>query len=525
MEVPNTFYRNCLELSEASLVQSLSGGLTIKNKTMLKIEEFAKTSELFDGRYKMLRTLSTEGGSADVWLAIDQNTVDESSDASEIRTDGDSDDGILVAIKIYRPKNALDVEGERKFREEYKIVYNCHHANLLQPTNFSIFKDTPYLVLPYCRKGSSELLIGQGMSEDELWKYIHDVASGLAYLHNNIPPIIHQDIKPANVLMDDNGNYAITDFGISAQSGGKHEYYGDDNSGTFAYMAPERFSDNPVPMAASDIWGFGAALYEIITGHAPFGDDGGQVQPDGKVTLDYQGKDTPQSVRKMIAACLDKDPAKRPGAEEIEEAGRLRKFPVSRPLTMKIAAGAILCFAVSLSVWMLSPKEKVETMPPTPEETFNSCIHLMSSSNPDSLKAGIAKMDSLGNTGYIPALYELFFTYGWYSDSNSVKRKHLLGIDTYGSGQDKYLPKSYETNNKATSILTRIIESKDTLHPGIKAEATYRLAAYYLMTDKVYTRNNALARSLLQQSKEYAIKADCGDLLKKIEIALKSFEQ
>lgn len=494
---------------------------------MLKIEEFAKTGELFDGRYKMLRTLSTEGGSADVWLAIDQNTVDGSSDASGIRTDDDSDDGILVAIKIYRPKNALDIEGERKFREEYKIVYNCHHANLLQPTNFSIFKEMPYLVLPYCRKGSSELFIGQGLSEDDLWKYIHDVASGLAYLHNNIPPIIHQDVKPANVLIDDNGNYAITDFGISAQSGSKHEYYGDDNSGTFAYMAPERFSDNPAPMAASDIWGFGATLYEIITGHAPFGDDGGQVQPDGKVILDYQGKDIPPAVRRMITACLDKDPTKRPGADVLEEAGRLRKFPVSKPMTMRLVIGTILCLAVAFLVWMFSPKEKVEIMPPAPEPevSFNSYIHLMNSNDPDSLKKGIAKMDSLANIGYIPALYELFFTYGWYSDPKSMKRKQMLEIDTYDKGPDIYLPKSYEINNKAISILTRIIDSKDSLYPDIKAEATYRLAAYYSMTDKVYTRNYSRARSLLQQSKGYAIKTGNEDLLKKIEISLKSFEQ
>jgi len=491
---------------------------------MFNIEDFAKTGELFDGRYKLLRTLSTDGGSADVWLAVDLNTVDSSPiDSGE--TSGGETGGIQVAIKIYRPKNALDIEGEQKFREEYKIVYNCHHANLLQPTNFSIFKNTPYLVLPYCKKGSSESLVGKAMTEHELWRYVHDVASGLAYLHRNKPPIIHQDIKPANVLIDGNGNYAITDFGISARSGGRHEYYGDDYSGTFAYMAPERFADNPEPMAASDIWAFGATLYEVITGKAPFGDDGGNVQPDGKVVLDYQGKSVPLSIKKMIAACLDKDPEKRPTAEELMEAARQKKFPLSKISLLKIVLPIIaVLLTIVLTITLTSRKEEAQTKQMTQEEYFKANLHLLDCDNADSLRLGLSRMDSLANANYIPALYELFYTYGWYSDKKSLKRKALLGIEVYETGQDKCLPISYEINNKATSFLNRIIENKDSLHPAIKAEATYRLAAYYLNTDKVYSKNIKRAKSLLVQSKEFAKNAGDRELLTKIDKLLSLFE-
>jgi serine/threonine protein kinase len=84
-----------------------------------------------------------------------------------------------VAIKIYRPKNALDIEGEQRFRDEFKIVYECRHANVLQPTSFSIYNDLPYLVLPYCKFGSSEQLSGKKQKAAEIWKFILDVASGL----------------------------------------------------------------------------------------------------------------------------------------------------------------------------------------------------------------------------------------------------------------------------------------------------------------------------------------------------------
>ena len=99
---------------------------------MIDLGQLANRSELFDGRYKLLRPLSTDGGTADVWLAIDVNTIDSplGEDEYEKMEKGD-DTGMLVAIKIYRPKNALDIEGEQRFRDEFKIVYECPAADEL----------------------------------------------------------------------------------------------------------------------------------------------------------------------------------------------------------------------------------------------------------------------------------------------------------------------------------------------------------------------------------------------------------
>ena len=247
----------------------------------------------FDGHYKLLRLLSTSGGSADVWLAIDLNTVDESADESS---------ATKVVIKIYRPKNIIDVEGEFQFRNEFKKVFGCHHENIIQPTYFSIYEDMPYLVLPYCPSGSSETLVGTLQKKDEIWKYIYDVASGLAYLHEHTPQIIHQDIKPANVLIDDNGNYAITDFGISAEMGGVDAQAQDDIGGTYAYMAPERFVDGTPPIPESDIWALGATLFELITGDAPYGDEGGAVQLRN-TPIPIIKQDIPEAVKQLVYGC------------------------------------------------------------------------------------------------------------------------------------------------------------------------------------------------------------------------------
>ena len=225
---------------------------------MLNLEHLAESEELFDGHYKLMYPLSTDGATADIWLAVDTNTVDES--------ESDEEQGLKVAIKIYRPQNALDVEGVQRFRNEFKVVFNCQHSNLLHPVHFSIYKEIPYLVLPYCKSGSCELLAGQSQDNDAIWKFISDVASVLNYLHTKQLQIIHQDIKPANILIDDNHNYTITDFGISIAS----NFCGHDteqNSGTLAYMASERFTEGAAPIPESDIWALGATLYELMTGN------------------------------------------------------------------------------------------------------------------------------------------------------------------------------------------------------------------------------------------------------------------
>ena len=104
---------------------------------MLDIESFADSGQLFDNHYKLIRPLNTEGGTADVWLALDTSTVknkdylDEApflDDATLARV------GLLVAIKIYKPKNALDIEGEQRFREEFMMC-----LIVITPILFTLF--------------------------------------------------------------------------------------------------------------------------------------------------------------------------------------------------------------------------------------------------------------------------------------------------------------------------------------------------------------------------------------------------
>lgn len=322
---------------------------------MQDLSKYIDGGLLFDGHYRLIKLLSTEGGTADVWLAENYESVDTklSEDTDDvIRVDGT---GVLVAIKIYRPKNILDVDGEQNFRSEFKTIFNCHHTNLLPTTDYSICEGMPYLVMPFCENGSAESLIGKLDSEDDIWKFLADVSAGLSFLHSVNPPIIHQDIKPANILIDSNRNYCITDFGISVKSGVEDDRYLDnESSGTTIYMPPERFKDGYKPNAGSDIWSFGATVYEILTEDVPFGNQGGAAQLEGAQIPPIKNA-VSKKIKNIVYACLNADPQKRPSAEYIAEYAR-RKGKSNRLVlitTISIVVGAVL---LSVILWNSRPQ-------------------------------------------------------------------------------------------------------------------------------------------------------------------------
>jgi serine/threonine protein kinase len=155
-----------------------------------------------------------------------------------------------------------------------------------------------------------------------LAKFLLQIGEALQYLHSQEPPIIHQDIKPDNILIDNKGNYLLTDFGISTKirrtltkSIGQKTA----SSGTTAYMAPEKFSvklSDKAPIKANDIFSLGVCMFELLTDELPCGDLGGILLSSGGQTAELPENYTP-NLQKLIAACLSKDAWERPTAEEL----------------------------------------------------------------------------------------------------------------------------------------------------------------------------------------------------------------
>ena len=253
-----------------------------------------KEGNIIAEHYQLKKQLG-QGSFGDVWLA------------NNLLADID------VAIKFY---GTLDQKGIEEFRNEFKIAYKLHHPNLLNISHFDVFENCPYLVMPYCENGSLSHRIGQ-MPESEIWKFVLDTSCGLAFLHSQKPPIVHQDIKPDNILITSDGRYVISDFGISRSfrtqlSSTKNNI---NSSGTLAYMGPERFSERPMIVLASDIWAFGMTLYEAITGDVLWEGMGGCVQLNG-ARIPAMSNTTPE-LAKLVSACLSPETWNRPTAQQI----------------------------------------------------------------------------------------------------------------------------------------------------------------------------------------------------------------
>lgn len=258
----------------------------------MKIQE----GELFNGRYRLISEKG-RGAFGEVWLAHDE----------QIDLD--------VAVKIYI---ALDERGIEDFKSEYKTAYSLNHPNLLHAYHFDVIDKRPFLVMPFC-PGSAEAIIGT-TDEAIIWRFIKDVSSGLAYLHSK--NILHRDIKPDNVLADAEGNFLITDFGVSTKMkstlrrNSTRSMTDEDISGTIGYMAPELFTKNPEAVKATDIWAFGATLFEMINGELPFYGQGGIMLEKGAEIPELKGSWS-NYLRRTVEACLAKEPWDRPTAAQL----------------------------------------------------------------------------------------------------------------------------------------------------------------------------------------------------------------
>lgn len=252
--------------------------------------------KVISNRYKLKRKLG-QGSFGHVWLAYNMLA------------------DIDVAIKFY---GAFDDKGIEEFRNEFKTAYKLHHPNLLNISHFDVFEKCPYLVMPYCANGSVNSYIGK-FSETEIWKFILDVSCGLSFLHSQYPHIIHQDIKPENILITNENCYIISDFGISSsfRSQLSKTRNNMNSSGTIPYMGPERFSKKAQIVLASDIWAFGMTVYEILTGKVLWEGTGGCAQLNGAHLPAINN--ISQELSQLILACLAKETWNRPTAAQIYE--------------------------------------------------------------------------------------------------------------------------------------------------------------------------------------------------------------
>lgn len=257
------------------------------------------------GRYKILEVIGG-GGMANVYLARD------------IILERD------VAIKILRLDFANNDEFIRRFRREAQSATSLDHPNIVSIYDVGEEDDIYYIVMEYVKGQTLKQYIQQNAPLDprEALKIMEQIVSAIAHAHYN--QIVHRDIKPHNILIDNVGNIKVTDFGIAMALTSTTITHTNSVLGSVHYLSPEQ-ARGQIATKKSDIYSLGIVLYEMLTGRLPF--DGESAVSIALKHLQAEAPsakrwnpDIPQSVENIILKAMAKDPTHRySSAEEMAE--------------------------------------------------------------------------------------------------------------------------------------------------------------------------------------------------------------
>ena len=246
-------------------------------------------------RYELIGPIH-EGPIATVWRARD--------------TVADLD----VVLKQLNGGSAADPVARARLREEAAATERLSHPGAV-PVIDTIFKaDRAALVFPYVpgRTLAERMRDGTAVSQREAAQIALDLADVLAAAH--AAGIVHRDVKPANVLLGDDGRVRLLDFGI-AKTAQPLELTGSGTAiGTLPYMAPEQLTGSN-PSASADVFALGVALYEMLAGARPFTGSSPAEQLQAQ-SMPPRALDAPDSLATLVTAMLNPVPGERPSAEQ-----------------------------------------------------------------------------------------------------------------------------------------------------------------------------------------------------------------
>ncbi|MCK2220693.1 protein kinase [Actinomadura sp. ATCC 31491] len=258
---------------------------------------------LLAGRYRLLERLG-QGGAGTVWRAIDE-MLDRQ-----------------VAVKQVRVPGGLTPHQHAQFVE--RAIHEARSAGRLRDPAIVLVHDVvleghqPWIIMDLVTGRSLDKLIRERgpLPPGAVARIGLQVLSALEVAHAH--GVLHQDVKPANILLDADGSGMLTDFGIAAPMGGPGDRHG--SAGSPGYMAPERLNEQPSG-AASDLWSLGASLYTAVEGRAPFERD--LPAAVAAAVLLHEPPFPARAGRRLgglLMAMLAKDPAVRPTAPQVRQA-------------------------------------------------------------------------------------------------------------------------------------------------------------------------------------------------------------
>jgi serine/threonine protein kinase/tetratricopeptide (TPR) repeat protein len=223
--------------------------------------------------------------------------------------------GEKIALKLIRPETGLDKTSLERFSNELKLARKIRHKNVCQMFDLGEDQGTRYLTMEYVHGEDLKQLIrkvGQ-LSPGQSIGIARQVCDGLEEAHKL--GVVHRDLKPQNIMVDEEGNARIMDFGIARSFSGISITGAGVIIGTPEYMSPEQVEGKEVDQR-SDIYSLGIILYEMLTGQVPFEGDTPftiGIKQKSEIPRDPKSLNVqiPQDLSRLILKCLAKDKGKR----------------------------------------------------------------------------------------------------------------------------------------------------------------------------------------------------------------------
>ncbi|MGR6921688.1 serine/threonine-protein kinase [[Actinomadura] parvosata] len=257
---------------------------------------------LLAGRYRLIERLG-QGGAGTVWRAIDE-MLDRQ-----------------VAVKQVRVPEGLGPRERAEFAD--RAMHEARSAGRLRDPAIVLVHDVvlegdqPWIIMDLTTGRSLDKVIKERgpLPPGFVAAVGLRVLSALEVAHAH--GLLHQDVKPANILLESDGTAMLTDFGIAAPMGGRGDVFG--SAGSPGYMAPERLNEQPSGPSA-DLWSLGASLYTAVEGRAPF--ERALPAAVAAAVLLHEPPFPARAGRELgglLMAMLAKDPAARPTAAQIRQ--------------------------------------------------------------------------------------------------------------------------------------------------------------------------------------------------------------
>jgi WD40 repeat protein len=243
-----------------------------------------------------------------------------------------------VAIKVILPEHANQPEFIKNFESEAQMVARLEHPYIVPLFDYWRDPDGAYLVLRWLRGGSlSDMLKQRGALDFEtIAKILDNITSALSVAHRN--GVVHRDIKPDNILLDEDGNAYLTDFGISKAVG--QQATDESVSGSLMYMAPEQLMGQP-PTPKADLYSLGLVIYEMVEGQHPF--EG--LAPSQLITSQIEdplpdiSDEYPVEINDIIQKTTAKDPGER--FENVRQIAAAFRRAIAPETTVDVSAWEI----------------------------------------------------------------------------------------------------------------------------------------------------------------------------------------